>query len=88
MQNEQIIYGSRVLQNSAPKAGKPFLRFPGKTLDGGREFAVDRDVFARHLLLLGGSGCGKTNTFLFILEQLEAAMRPQDVAIIFDTRNR
>ena len=86
MQNEQIIYGSRVLQNSAPKAGKPFLRFPGKTLDGGREFAVDRDVFARHLLLLGGSGCGKTNTFLFILEQLEAAMRPQDVAIIFDTK--
>lgn len=51
-----------------------------------RLFAMSPDMLSKHLLILGGIGSGKTNTFNFIIESLLARMTRDDVMIIFDTK--
>lgn len=47
---------------------------------------IDEEILSRHMLLLGGIGTGKTNTFMQMLSQLRRNMTEQDVMIIFDTK--
>ena len=82
----QVIYGTAVGRNPVPSVREPLLHFPGFSLWGDDGFSVSEEVFARHLLLLGGSGCGKTNSFLFAVDQLEKRLSEKDICIIFDTK--
>lgn len=84
--NSQIVFGTSVLHNEAPEAKTPLLTFPGCTLSGRRGFDLDAGVFSKHLLLIGGSGCGKTNAFSFVLQELRRRMTENDIAIVFDTK--
>lgn len=52
----------------------------------GRSFGMDESLLSKHLLLLGGIGCGKTNVFHFIIESLLYRMTHNDVMLIFDTK--
>ncbi len=83
---EQVIYGTSVLKNSIPAIEDPYIVYPGKGLGGMRDFNLSQKVFNKHLLLLGGSGCGKTNSFLYTIEAMRKNMNQEDVAIIFDTK--
>ncbi|MBQ7415563.1 MAG: type IV secretion system DNA-binding domain-containing protein [Oscillospiraceae bacterium] len=47
---------------------------------------VDANLLSRHMMLLGGIGTGKTNTFNQIISQLRSSMTKDDVMIIFDTK--
>ena len=47
---------------------------------------IDANLLSRHMLLLGGIGTGKTNTFNQIISQLRESMTKDDVMIIFDTK--
>ena len=47
---------------------------------------IDENLLSRHILLLGGIGTGKTNTFNQIIAQLRESMTRDDVMIIFDTK--
>ena len=47
---------------------------------------VDANLLSRHMVLLGGIGTGKTNTFNQIITQLRESMTNDDVMIIFDTK--
>lgn len=49
-------------------------------------FGLDDGLLSKHLLLLGGIGSGKTNTFNFLIEALQHRMTSEDVMIIFDTK--
>ena len=82
----QIIFGTSVRDNSPLRVKDPVLTFPGRALDGSDAFHLSESLLSRHLLLLGGSGCGKTNAFLYAVEELRRRMTEQDVAIIFDTK--
>lgn len=82
----QIIFGSSILNNTPPEIEKPIFTFPGSALDGSRGFQINDDLMSRHILLLGGSGCGKTNSFCYTLEHLRDCMTQNDIAIIFDTK--
>lgn len=84
--NEQIIYGTSVKENPVPETDHPLVYFPGACYADGRSFSINEKIFSRHLLLLGGSGCGKTNTFLFAMKQMLPTLGPDDVAIVFDTK--
>lgn len=46
----------------------------------------DKNIFSRHIMLLGGIGTGKTNAFFQILSNLEESFSKDDVMIIFDTK--
>ena len=82
----QIIFGSSVLSNKVPSIDNKLINFPGQSIDGTKGFYINEDIMSRHILLLGGSGCGKTNAFCYSVEALRAQMTDEDVAIIFDTK--
>lgn len=83
---EQVIYGTTVKDNPVFDVEKPLIHFPGMCFADGRSFCVDEKLFSKHILLLGGSGCGKTNTFLFAMRQMLSNLGENDVAIVFDTK--
>lgn len=82
----QIIFGSSVLSNKVPTVEKPIIHFPGSSFIDSNGFQVNEDLMSRHILLLGGSGCGKTNAFCYSLQRLRENMSDADIAIIFDTK--
>lgn len=49
-------------------------------------FTLTPSVLSRHILLLGGAGCGKTTAINLTLEQLKRNSTDNDVFIIFDTK--
>ncbi len=49
-------------------------------------FAMTEKLFSEHLLLLGGIGCGKTNTVNLMLDSLIPSLNDNDIMIIFDTK--
>lgn len=82
----QIIFGTSVVNNEPPSVRKPTISFPGKAMTGQSGFQINEDIMSRHILLLGGSGCGKTNSFCYTVEALRKSMQDEDIAIIFDTK--
>ncbi len=83
----QIIFGSSVQSNHPlPPAANPLMKFPGRAFTGESGLQLNDDILSRHVLLLGGSGCGKTNTFCYALRDLRSRMTANDIAIIFDTK--
>ena len=86
--NENILYGSSVEQGQyAASGGAPRLFFRDQA--NGRMFAVDEASVFRHILLIGGSGSGKTNVLNQVVAQTLrwTAAAPRDgVSLIFDTK--
>ncbi len=63
------------------------VAFTGKNATGQLDkFVLSEKLLSQHLLLLGGIGSGKTNTFNQILQSLIPQMTKQDVMVIFDTK--
>lgn len=88
--NEQILYGSSIKKNIVQhlKVAKDILvTYPGRSyFKKDDSFDLSVTNMNQHILLLGGSGCGKTNTFLFTIEALRQQLTEQDVMLIFDTK--
>lgn len=82
----QIIFGTSVVNNAPPSIKNPTITFPGQAMTGQSGFQINEDIMSRHILLLGGSGCGKTNSFCYTVKALRQAMSDEDIAIIFDTK--
>ncbi len=82
----QIVFGTSVLNNYPPKVKDVLVNYPGQNMLGNNGFQMDEDLMSRHILLLGGSGCGKTNVFLYTIDILRKSMTENDVAIVFDTK--
>lgn len=85
------MFGSMLEENLPPRIeesryGEPTVQLYGTT--NGREtfFNLNSEILSRHLMLIGGTGCGKTNTFCHLVHQLKEQMSDDDVMIIFDTK--
>lgn len=75
--NEPIFYPTK----------DPKCAFVGVGNQGQNLFVpIDDNLLSRHLLLLGGIGTGKTNTFIQLLRQLRQSVSENDIAIVFDTK--
>lgn len=83
----KVIFGTDINKSLVPedtvKKGDYHIAF---TNNNGESFGMNMDLLSKHLLLLGGIGCGKTNTFNFIVESLLSKMSDDDVVFIFDTK--
>lgn len=73
-----------IIEDSA--YGDPTIRFYGDSNGYSANFKMNSDILSRHLMLIGGTGCGKTNTFFHIVSQIKDQMDNDDVMIIFDTK--
>lgn len=82
-----VLYGTDIRRCSVPQEtlfhGDYQVAFKNRQ---GQGFGLNRELLSKHLLLLGGIGCGKTNVFNFIIESLQKRMSDNDVMIIFDTK--
>lgn len=77
----------RVLESAMPyQATAPLITISGESNRTKTFFSIDENILSKHLLLIGGTGCGKTNVFYHIIDQLKQKMTPNDVMIIFDTK--
>lgn len=48
--------------------------------------ALNEDLLSKHVLIIGGIGMGKTNTFKSIVQQTSDSLKRNDVMLIFDTK--
>lgn len=81
-----VLYGTDLRRTEIPTgtmSGAYQVAFRAKN---GALFGMDEKLLSKHLLLLGGIGCGKTNVFNFLIESLQKRMTDRDVMLIFDTK--
>lgn len=82
-----VLQGSTVSKNALPQMPeRPTLILKGEFNGRQAYFGVDEDLISKHMLLVGGTGCGKSTLFYHIIKQLKNKMTPDDVMIIFDTK--
>ena len=61
--------------------------FDGKNGAGQPDrFVLTEKLLSQHLMLIGGIGSGKTNTFNQLLQNIVPQLSSKDVMIIFDTK--
>lgn len=75
-------------QSPNAKNPKPInISFYGTNGTGTQDsFVLNEKLLSQHLLLVGGIGSGKTNTFNHIMNSISPQLGPQDVMIVFDTK--
>lgn len=85
--SHEVVYGS-LLEYNTPPADTPraAVRIQGSYNGKRSAFGLTEDVLSKHILLVGGTGSGKTNLFYHIVKQLIARMTKDDVMLIFDSK--
>ena len=86
--NVSVIQGDSVLHTNLPKikSGQTNVYLTGIHNNSQSSFNINEDFLSMHSLLIGGTGCGKTNVFNFFIKQLKSQMTKDDVMIVFDTK--
>lgn len=80
------LYGSMLEYSEPYHADNPIVTIPGFDFKGKNFFSINEEILSKHLLLIGGTGSGKTNLFYHIVGQIKKRMTKDDVMIIFDTK--
>ena len=85
--HHELIYGS-LLEYNEPPADSPHapLHISGTFKGIPRRFGISLDMLSKHILLVGGTGCGKTTLFYHFVRQLKQNLKPKDVMLIFDSK--
>lgn len=84
---KNVLQGSSVSKNALPAMpSKPALLLKGEFNGKPASFGLAEDVISKHMMLVGGTGCGKSTLFYHIIEQLKHKMTDDDVMIIFDSK--
>lgn len=67
-----VLQGSTVSKNALPQMPeRPALILKGEFNGRPAYFGVDEDLISKHMLLVGGTGCGKSTLFYHIIKQLK-----------------
>lgn len=85
--NHEVVYGNMLEKNAPPPdALKSVIRIQGEFRGQKSAFGISAEVLSKHILLVGGTGSGKTNLFYHMVRQLKAKMTADDVMLIFDSK--
>ena len=84
----QVPQSAQNMQQSSTSCPRPInIVFNGKNGMGSPDrFVLTEKLLSQHLMLVGGIGSGKTNTFNQILQNIVPQLSSRDVMIIFDTK--
>ncbi len=83
-----VLFGEE-LRNEPPQfsSADAMCALSGTARDGKQyQIPLTKDILSKHVMLLGGIGTGKTNTFFQIVSQLKDKMNEDDIMIVFDTK--
>ena len=77
-----------MLENNPPPPDgiKSVIHVPGSFQGRPCKFGITDDVLSKHILLVGGTGCGKTNLFYHMVSQIKSRMTNNDVMLVFDSK--
>ena len=84
--NKEILQGYIVAEQKIPDIAEPYITFKSQK---GDKFSLNKNLLSRHILLLGGIGVGKTNTFNHLIRELFSknySETKNNVTVIFDTK--
>ena len=83
----EVIYG-KLVENNAPPPDVPraLVHISGEFNSVKRPFGITEEMLSKHILLVGGTGSGKTNLFYHIVKQLKEKLTKDDVMLIFDSK--
>lgn len=82
-----ILHGDSISKTIPPVAtSNSKVLLPGNFLNVRNKVGINEEILSKHLLLIGGTGCGKTNVFYYLINQLKHSMTENDVMVIFDTK--
>ena len=84
---KRVLYGQILAQQptlSHTYNAKVYL--PGISNGKKIQLPITDDILSKHTLLIGCTGCGKSNVFYHYVSQLKKQMSDNDVMIIFDTK--
>lgn len=84
--DKHVLYGEDIRYGVAPIHTYANCKVIFQNEKGDFDFGLTDDMLSKHLLLLGGVGSGKTNTFYYIIDSLQRQMTDNDIMIIFDTK--
>lgn len=84
--DRKIIIGDEITTAPANtfSTGNPVIHFPNN--ESYKGFDLDEEILSKHLLLLGGIGSGKTNTFYHLIGTIKERMTKDDIMFIFDSK--
>lgn len=85
--NHEVVYGG-LLENNypVPDLPKSVIHVPGEFHGKKSSFGLTEEILSKHILLVGGTGCGKTNLFYHMVSQIKANLTVNDVVLIFDSK--
>lgn len=83
----EIIYG-KLVENNRPPPDVPraVVHIPGSYDRTKCPFGITEEMLSKHILLVGGTGSGKTNLFYHIVKQVKNKLTKDDVMLIFDSK--
>ncbi len=84
---KNVLQGTAVSKNGLPIFnGTPLITLKGEFNGKSASFGIGEDVISKHMMLIGGTGCGKSMLFYHIISQIKKKMTKDDVMIIFDSK--
>lgn len=83
-----VLFGEELRKEPPQFSGEPAMCMLSGTAKDGKQYKIPltKSILSKHVMLLGGIGTGKTNTFFQIVSQLKETMGNEDVMIVFDTK--
>jgi type IV secretory pathway TraG/TraD family ATPase VirD4 len=83
----EVVYG-KLVENNTPPPDLPraLVRIPGEFNGTKQPFGITEEMLSKHILLVGGTGSGKTNLFYHVVKQLKSKLTKDDVMLIFDSK--
>ena len=86
-QTREVIYGALVDNNTPPPdIPRALVQINGEFKGTRKPFGISEDMLSKHVLLIGGTGSGKTNLFYHFVSQLKKKLGKNDVMLIFDSK--
>lgn len=82
-----ILYGNCIEKNQPVSGtGHHKVVLKGKYKGQKSSFTLDEDILSKHMMLVGGTGCGKSTLFYHLFKQIRQNLSSEDVLIVFDTK--
>ena len=85
--SQEVLYGGLLKNNDLPpQMLNATIQVPGMFRGKKASFSLTEDILSKHVLLVGGTGCGKTNLFYHFVRQIKSKLTANDVVLIFDSK--
>ena len=83
---QKTLLGNALDEGALPTFPNPQISLLGQWKGARRTMCITDQMLGCHMLLVGSSGCGKTNCITEVLKQLKSKMTDRDSMIVFDPK--